>query len=450
MVPFHVNSLRQIARRSGAGILLCFFMLSFPSEALGQKDEVSPVISKLKDPDNSVRVGAAEALATIKDSRAVVPLIAALKDRDLFVRTAAAKALGKIKDSRAVVPLIAALKDPDPFVPGAAANALGEIKDPRAAEPLIAALKHPDSNVRYFAAAALGKIKDPRAAEPLIAALKDPDSDVRRGAAKALREIKGPRATEALIAALKDPVSDVPREAATALSNIKGSRAAEAQIVTPIPQVSIRKDIGFFEASDAVPNLQAFKFDEGFIVRLSYSSLEKRTISPDNNVTFSEMIPDIPIRVGDKELGILVSAYKNAQLIGPTVVGTPVNIIFTNPLNKHWYVKIGEKKCQFVGQIVVIYAAKSHSPALLCTTGSSAIVEEFLKTILSGPLPSEVTPVARLQSHEGKQLMWKDLVDQSNNEISLMSEEGKKVQVSVLKVGLHEGYLIIVLDGSAP
>ncbi|MGD1103345.1 MAG: HEAT repeat domain-containing protein [Terriglobia bacterium] len=76
--------------------------------------------------------------------------------------------------------LISNLKDPDSNMRQIAAAVLVKIGTP-AVHPLIAALKDPDSHVRFWAADALGEIKDPRAVEPLIAAWKDPDYEIRWG-----------------------------------------------------------------------------------------------------------------------------------------------------------------------------------------------------------------------------------------------------------------------------
>jgi HEAT repeat protein len=81
-----------------------------------------------------------------------------------------------MNDQRAVEPLIKALGDLLDGVSAAAAQALAELKDPRAVEPLIHILEN-GSNLglqRIKAAAeALRQLKDPRAVEPLVKALSD-------------------------------------------------------------------------------------------------------------------------------------------------------------------------------------------------------------------------------------------------------------------------------------
>jgi phosphoribosyl-ATP pyrophosphohydrolase len=190
----------------------------------GVGDEVSVLITALKDEDFRVRYDASFALGEIGEP-AVEPLIQALKDEDSDVRERAAVALGNIGDKRAVEPLIQALKDEDSDVRERAAVALGKIGEP-AVEPLIRALKDEDSDVRYNAADALGKIGEP-AVEPLIQALKDEYSDVREKAADALGKIGNERAVEPLIHALEDEYSLVRYYAALALGKIRDKRAIE-------------------------------------------------------------------------------------------------------------------------------------------------------------------------------------------------------------------------------
>jgi len=117
-------------------------------------------------------------------------LITALKDEDSEVRRKATEVLDEIRDTRVVEPLIQALKDEDGRVQSNAAWALGEIGDKRAVEPLIQALKDEDERVRSNAAWALGKIGDERAIEPLTNALEDEDSLVQKAAREALEKIQ--------------------------------------------------------------------------------------------------------------------------------------------------------------------------------------------------------------------------------------------------------------------
>jgi len=65
----------------------------------------------LKDEDADVRGIAAVALGNIGDASAVEPLILAFKDRDLSVKRSVSEALAEIKDDRAVSVLDAAIHE---------------------------------------------------------------------------------------------------------------------------------------------------------------------------------------------------------------------------------------------------------------------------------------------------------------------------------------------------
>lgn len=130
----------------------------------GVSDEVSVLISALKDKDSGTRCKAAAALeekrlGEIGDTRAVEPLIQLLKDRDRDVRLVAARVLGGMRDTRVVEPLIQVLKDEDRGVRMSAARALGRIGDKRAVEPLTNALEDEDSLVQDAARDALEQIQ---------------------------------------------------------------------------------------------------------------------------------------------------------------------------------------------------------------------------------------------------------------------------------------------------
>jgi len=141
----------------------------------GVGDEVSVLITALKDEDSDVRRKAAEVMDEIGDARVVEPLIQALKDEDGSVRSNAAFALGEIGDKRAVEPLIQTLGDENNTIRRRAAEALGKIGDERAVEPLTNALEDEISLVQKAAREALEKIQaavstppaEPPAPEPV-------------------------------------------------------------------------------------------------------------------------------------------------------------------------------------------------------------------------------------------------------------------------------------------
>ena len=71
-----------------------------------------------------------------------------------------------------------------------AIEALGTIRDQRSCKPLISLLEQDENaEVRWVAALALGSLGSPDAINPLVRALKDPDRYVRYGAAQALQSL---------------------------------------------------------------------------------------------------------------------------------------------------------------------------------------------------------------------------------------------------------------------
>jgi hypothetical protein len=144
------------------------------------KETIMNVLGLFKPPD----------VSHLKSKQDVTGLTKALTyKKDPVVRKAAAEALAIIRDGRAVESLIAALQDSDGAVRRAVVWALEKIGDGRAVEPLIAALQDGDEAVRQAAVSALGTIGDKRAVEPLRAALQDSDGSVRQAAARELRKM---------------------------------------------------------------------------------------------------------------------------------------------------------------------------------------------------------------------------------------------------------------------
>jgi len=136
--------------------------------------------------------------------QAVEALIIALRDRHPEVRASAAQALARIKNPRAIAPLIARLNDPDPLVVGYIGDALVAMSDD-AVEPLIEALKDPDAKIASMAAHTLGTIGDNHALEALIACLHHDDPDMRLSAINALGQLGDARAYDPLFALLSTP-----------------------------------------------------------------------------------------------------------------------------------------------------------------------------------------------------------------------------------------------------
>jgi HEAT repeat protein len=166
---------------------------------------LDPLLSALGSSRPQVRMGAAEALAPIRDPRAgdaLARLVVA--DPVNEVRWAAAVALGEHGDSRLVPALFPALHDPDKYVRSGAAGALLRIgwtpahgeeradlhialqewdcvsaEGAAAAKPLTRVLGDRDPGIRVRAVEALGRTGHGDAAGACNLALGDPESRVR-------------------------------------------------------------------------------------------------------------------------------------------------------------------------------------------------------------------------------------------------------------------------------
>jgi HEAT repeat protein len=164
-------------------------------------DHVDFLVEKLKDSDENVRTGAADALVGIGTK--VIPLVKeAMNDADL--RKAACDVLVRLKEP-SVPALAELLQTGDQDVRMVAAEALGKIGSKKATPSLLKAMGDIQA-VRRIAISSLCAICDPRCADPLIQVLggNRDDGEVRARAARALSVIGGPKAIAALTGALGD------------------------------------------------------------------------------------------------------------------------------------------------------------------------------------------------------------------------------------------------------
>jgi HEAT repeat protein len=177
------------------------------AEALGTCGEtaVPPILVALQSRFTPVRLGAIEALASIRDLRAVQPVIAIIgNEKSLEVRWAAVLALGEIGSPDAVPVLVQLLQDPHRYIRFGAATALGRLGwQPRnetdtaylliarqdwesvrhlgvvALPPLRELLRDNDPTTREMIASVLGQIGDRQALVSCRKALKDWNPRVR-------------------------------------------------------------------------------------------------------------------------------------------------------------------------------------------------------------------------------------------------------------------------------
>ena len=173
-------------------------------QQLRQRKDIPRLTRLLQYPDFSVQWKAAEALGSL-GPEAVDHLIRALAEQDISAKLGAIEALADIRDTRAVTPLINLLKfDESNEVRWACAIALREIGDTAAVDPLREMLMSNDKYVRHGCAVALRhlgwKPQTPEdmtwhrialqeweeivhlgnaASGPLLRIVGDPDPDVR-------------------------------------------------------------------------------------------------------------------------------------------------------------------------------------------------------------------------------------------------------------------------------
>ncbi|MDP3396884.1 MAG: HEAT repeat domain-containing protein [Methanoregula sp.] len=172
-------------------------------ESLGP-EAIGVVLKKIKTRNRNVKLGIIEALAIIKDPRAVEPLLECMGDRDAEVRWGCAIALGEIGDERAIPTLKKALGDPDKYVRYGTSFALskigwvpetmlekgqlfygmqewGALKDmgKSAIGILKIAQKDRDTGIRFRAIELLGEIHDECVVPPLLSALSDENDTIR-------------------------------------------------------------------------------------------------------------------------------------------------------------------------------------------------------------------------------------------------------------------------------
>ncbi len=165
-----------------------------------EQNQVDPLLSALRDDNESLRDHAASRLGQV-GAEAIPKLIDMFLEDDCVIREAATSALVQIGEP-AIDPLIEALKDDDEWsVREQAANALGKLRAHKSVEPLVHALKHDkDGGVKTAAIWALERIGHPDAVPGLIEALMD--ATLREDAARVLKKLGDSRATTALVEGL--------------------------------------------------------------------------------------------------------------------------------------------------------------------------------------------------------------------------------------------------------
>jgi HEAT repeat protein/beta-lactamase regulating signal transducer with metallopeptidase domain len=247
-----------------------------PAQSVGRETTVSALAEVLRDPVPAVRLAAAQALGSAKDTIAVRALIEVLRsDESAAVRRSAAWSLGEIGDAAAVPALAEALgRDRDAEVRRNAAEALGSIDDARATPALTQALERDaDVSVRRKAAEALANIEDPASIDALIRALdRDTDPGVRAAVINGIDNLEDARAIASVSRALRDASAEVRRAAADALGSMDESEAVPALMgAARDADAEVRREV-----INALSNLQDRRALETFVTALADADVEVR------------------------------------------------------------------------------------------------------------------------------------------------------------------------------
>ena len=208
---------------------------------IGDARPVGALVRALGDSDAAVRRAAVRALARLgtdeEVARAVaVPLLARLDDESSEVRIEAAQALAAMRDVRAVVPLVGRARDPEPEVRVAVYRALGELGDPRAAAALIQSLRDDDDGARLAAIAALGRMRASAATPALRELAASRDGREAQAAVVALGRMSDDEAAlDGLVDALSRPET---RRFASELLVQRGGSALTLDLARRLPETT--------------------------------------------------------------------------------------------------------------------------------------------------------------------------------------------------------------------
>ena len=197
----------------------------------GVKTAVPQLIDALKHDSAEVRGTAAQALATLKDERAVVPLAdaaaARARDKETMMK-AAIDILGSLRPEQ--VKQLAESKNTDVrqiAIRALASLAKGSKPKPDIVQILKKALTDPDANIKRSAIYALARLEDDGIARDLAELQKDSDAEVRQQVAMALgaATAKYEEADKILLDMVKDTDKKVRIEAISGLSKRKTAAA---------------------------------------------------------------------------------------------------------------------------------------------------------------------------------------------------------------------------------
>jgi HEAT repeat protein len=199
--------------------------------ALGSNRGAQLALAALGDPDDEVRLSAADAAIRLRAAGATDRVAGWLNAPDARLRRKACEVARALPSARSVAPLARTLGDQDPEVRLAAAEALGHQSSSEAVPPLLGRLDDPAPAVRIQIAGALARLGDTRAVVPLVGKVQDSSPDVRQAVVRALGDLGDVRAAPAMVLALRDQSDEVRRDALSALGRMHAADAVDA--ITP-------------------------------------------------------------------------------------------------------------------------------------------------------------------------------------------------------------------------
>ncbi|HZT40625.1 MAG TPA: HEAT repeat domain-containing protein [Chthonomonadaceae bacterium] len=213
------------------------------------KESVPLLLAQLKDSDEGVRAGAADALGKIGDPSAIPALVQEMHQDTAQLRRIAIGAIALIADKSGEAALTEAIDNPndDNAARAQAAAGLGKIGTPSAIATLIKALGDDDLNLRSAVVAALARAGrstpdapvNTRVLASLTEALHNASANVRLGAAQALQSIAAPEADRALAAILTNPSYDARERAAAATAlGFPGNKAGVSPLIAALHDTS--------------------------------------------------------------------------------------------------------------------------------------------------------------------------------------------------------------------
>jgi HEAT repeat protein len=185
-------------------------------------------LAALDDPDDDVRLAAADAAIRLRASGATDRVADWLNVTDARLRRKACEVARALPSARSVAPLARTLGDQDPEVRSAAAEALGHQSSAEAVPPLLGRLDDPAPGVRIQITSALARLGDDRAVVPLVGKVQDSSPDVRQAVVRALGDLGDVRAAPAMVLALRDQSDEVRRDALAALGRMRATDAVDA------------------------------------------------------------------------------------------------------------------------------------------------------------------------------------------------------------------------------